>query len=323
MKKILPILLLSALFVSVFAFSASASVDVGDRFIPNFNSISSNHEGYDYILVWDGKDTGLTYIAFSQTPFFYSNGQLYNDDGLIWRYSDAGGYWDSPQLVNIFLTANAMTPNKYTLVWTSYDILRSDGSVYLSHIEPIYPICDGSTCPANDVNSDGVCDDCGMTLSLRSFGNVYEIVVKHSEDLTLLYRITEVETGTVFNAIYDDDRITISFDNQVRYQQFELVDGEWQEYNTVSIEWDNIVISHPVASSIIRSDFDVFYPNGDPFFLIPLWEKVEGVTQGMLNTEVEAVHSTMMILTLCGVGLVALLIGLSLLVKVLPRFLKR
>ena len=194
----------------------------------------------------------------------------------------------------------------YPLVWANHHIYDENNSIYLrgDGVE-----CDGSACPATDLDKDNICDDCGqlLTMSLRS---------------TLLeYAInTHVPNGL---SLYPNDKYWVITDNTeggytilMSNYPFTYSDGVLSTETTIR---KSTVITMSTGQNGGRgwstigsstSDFGVPVEASHPidgFFPIPLWTVVEGVTQGGAMELAEATGGTMTTLTLCGVGLMAFL----------------
>ena len=202
------------------------------------------------------------------------------------------------------------------VVWTDHDILAADGSVWMAG-----PSCDGTTCPATDANQDGVCDDCGLAFSFRSLGS-FEVVVDHAEDLTIRYVYNATVAGTTFDALYTDNRIIVTFSERVSHEQYKLVDGVWEYLSSDNVLYDSHEIGFTAGSKVLASDFDILDENGEVFFSLPLWEKAQNQWGTAVTATMETeVPRAMIVITLCGVGCLALLVALPLFGKVLRRFL--
>lgn len=97
-----------------------------------------------------------------------------------------------------------------------------------------------------------------------------------------------------------------------------------QNYNRYT---DNLSHTMPSSCSVVYSTFDILNQDGSVFFQAPkltLAEVVQGATKEALPHRLQdPTVGTMRVLVLCGVGLIALLMGLNLFGKVLPRFLNR
>lgn len=198
----------------------------------------------------------------------------------------------------------------FPIFWSAKDVYNSDGTLYIAGSL----ICDGSTCPATDMNFDDICDSCGSPLAynLRVTPKTYEFIIKHSDNLTLKYTYTETLAGTEMNAVYADDRVTVSFNNPVNHYQYKLVGDEWEEYASYPNTYGSHAMSLSETATILSSNLVVYDENGEVFFRNPLWMVTGQVVQGEMKNLTTETAGTMKVLVLCGVGLMALLVVLSL-----------
>lgn len=107
------------------------------------------------------------------------------------------------------------------------------------------------------------------------------------------------------------------------YRVYRIEDGMWvrqSEGNQISVTQ---TVQFGPFTDIVYSDLDI-YKDGTIFFPLPpkpLYQTVTEVgAQTLQSTAVPEVASTMMILTLCGVGLLALLMVLPLLGKIFSSY---
>lgn len=179
--------------------------------------------------------------------------------------------------------------------------------------------CDGLSCPTADTNLDSYCDVCGKRMRLYDSNMDYEVVVKHSDSLTVAYRFFETVKGTSFDALYSNGVITVTFDNPVGYQEFRLVDGVWEDYTAYVSKSGSVEISYTPTSSMVDSSIDIYDESGELFFPQP--RTLEMVIRRGLREMVTVLRRTVLTLVLCGVGCLASLIGSEVLLKVSRRFL--
>lgn len=297
MKKICSLLLVATLVISL-AVPAFAEEEV--------YTLHGNYTFYLILEPWpiiDGthykvnfKSNGVSYDGF---VLKYASQLGYHTNGGTQVVYEADTYWKNDAFRDISF------PSPVTVSKEFYEWFTANAKA---------PMCDGSTCPATDVNFDDVCDDCGLTLAynLRQTPNSVELVVKHSDSLTLKYVYTETLAGTAFNAVYADDRVTVTFDNPVNHTQYKKVGDDWELYSTLPNQYGNHVISLSGDASISTSDLDVYNTDGTLFFRNPLWMVVEKVTQGEMTNLLTETGGTMKTLLVCGVGCLALLVVLSL-----------
>lgn len=170
---ILVVLLVVALAVPVFA--STGDLEYNGVALPALPVEDNNP--YKYITYKDGRYTLHTSPVES---FYRPNGDIsVRNTGGITGYSLSNGTWHRTGVTN--RDSSSSSPPYYKagtveLVWSNYDFTQdnADGSttVFMAGTEPVVPpvICDGTSCPATDVNHDNICDDCGgvLTMSLRS-----------------------------------------------------------------------------------------------------------------------------------------------------------
>lgn len=322
-KIILAILLAVVLAVPAFATELSyngyeagdykeADIDHAAR---PFAVIGENSSGYKYLYFFD-----------EAKNLNRNTDQLmtWEDPCYSWTYVQEGlngpGEWK-------WDLRNSKVSELITPIWANYDIYKMDGTtLFLAGSEPSIPVCDGSSCPATDANVDGICDDCSMTLSLRSLtyptlpstdgSNAQTALVKtkysgvdaymysvFSSDST--YTIQGTSPGTVYQ---------IAVDGVAQYKQYVTTDGQnWVGIQDGSVN-DQTVGSGVIANTtVVSSTFNWYDDSGTLFFPVPLWEEMGQVTQGEMGVLTQETMETVSTLVLCGVGCLALLMLLSLL----------
>lgn len=108
-------------------------------------------------------------------------------------------------------------------------------------------------------------------------------------------------------------------------EQYKLVDGEWVKFGSGSVQYTAqpvCKISELRYSTLdIKRGSEVVFPQSFPQVPQTLPELVLNLGEATLITEAPEVLGTMKILTVCGVGCLALLISSPVLLKVLRRFL--
>lgn len=199
--------------------------------------------------------------------------------------------------------------------------------------------CDGSMCPVGDANHDNYCDDCGlpMVYNLRSTLLDYA----HSQiDLALegpipsgKYWLIEKAVTASPNPDWQNYNLYISADkfyldgdtlkagtgsSLVHKSQVwvDSITGDFKFTGWSSADTGN---HHFILSNIVDSSHGTSF-----FFPIPLWMEMEEVgEQTLTQTALPAMGSTMMIVTVSSVGLLALVTALILLSRKLKIFLKR
>lgn len=189
------------------------------------------------------------------------------------------------------------------------------------------PLCDGSTCPATDLNHDDICDDCGMafTYNLRDdttymYNDVQlPIVPSPFGDKATYYTLYDDGTGTYTLVAADvrfwedSGRIVVTEKGNLIYYAAASGDDEWSQFSTqTSGNWVHEVKSSDTVSwsSHIIHDFTTgaTFMQGDVNFLPPLME----LAGQALSGEMVKIGKTLTILVACGVGCLACLVVLSL-----------
>lgn len=179
-------------------------------------------------------------------------------------------------------------------------------------------VCDGSTCPATDANADGVCDDCGMVLSLRLTGYPTLPIVDGSNQHSVL---TSDSGGYSYYVYYSPSSYTIEgiagdqllakFSSNVNWKVFRCTDGRnWAE--NASSSGYQYGMGYTSDVTILSSSFDFYDESGNLFFPLPLWVEMGQMTEGEMGALTTETAGTMRVLAVCGVGLIALLAVLSL-----------
>lgn len=129
-------------------------------YIPNYGTHGI------YVVVYNNT-TGV-YSLFGTNGLAYTNSHMQLKDGWI-RYNKENNEWvynkqgDSSTMLAI--VTDDLPNNTYRLVWTSADFYIGT-TIFMQGTTPTFVKndCDGSSCPANDLNADGICDDCGGIL---------------------------------------------------------------------------------------------------------------------------------------------------------------
>lgn len=312
---------LSLLTVFVLAFSLAVPVGASnDMWLYNEHEYPAppdyDTEIYPYSAI--SVYYGTVYFHCNSKRGVVDNNKLQYSDSISVGYKLQNGVWiedyrrDTPTVYS-----SNFKDNVYQ--WSNYDIVNSDGSIYLEGTLAFNPngVCDGSSCPATDVNIDGICDDCGMALMSLSRSPVAPDVTGNNKNYVMFY------SGTVYQytAYTSNSSYTIRGEEYgARYRtylepsatatRFQSYDGiNWEQtYNGTTandypgeIGWD-----------LISSTYDWYTEEGDRFFPVPLWEEVQTVTQGEMGILTSETAGTMRTLVVCGVGLMACLMALSL-----------
>lgn len=292
----------------------------------------------DVLSVWDS-DTYPYAVVIEQ-----SNGYalvLYTELGYYKEYSSGSSHlnveagYENYKLVDGVWTFNGSTPlggysggfDCLRAVWSSADLYDVYGNLTFEG-SSVPQFCDGSACPATDENHDDICDDCGlpMAFSLRDDttydynGFVLPVLPVLDYDA---YWVMFPSGDTAYRLVASSKPFSVENGEVYVYEQTSLVffsagysSNEWSQYSTQNIttkysvgDAESIVwASHNIAN---KETGDVVF-NGDVNFRDPLWVEMEQVTQGEMMGLTQTMGGTMKTLVVCGVGLMACLVALSL-----------
>lgn len=214
-----------------------------------------------------------------------------------------------------------------TITWTNFDIYDRNGNFFYDGEEPAPPTCDGSACPATDLDHNNICDDCGniLAFSLRSdlltyayshmqqgldtFPSAeYWLITDNTEGGYTIHIATEPFTYGMSTGVLSSNGAIYS-SSVIQMESGQNGGRGWKNLSAgTPLEYGN-----PVESSHEIKDF---FPD-------PLWKEMEKVTQGAIVAEQIRINRTMGILTVLGVGCLALLIVLTLFGKRSLIFLRR
>lgn len=324
MKRILTII---SVFMLLFVCSISASAD---EVVPKYWSLN--------VPIKDMQTFTLTSTNWTST---YGSGS----SGTKIRTYIEGNYY----CIGMYGSNSTSTPNftsKFEL--SSGELWEHDG--YFAYFKHLYfpdleansslhlwlkangtpKACDGTSCPATDMNMDNICDDCGMMFAvLRDYTlpDVYTGWTDARQEFYhyafIYYDLDGAPTLIISSSkpYYND--VIGSVVVESNHVKFNVYGDSWRLTNS----YDNGATF--VTDSVIPS-FNMLTSNGNPAFShdtevfpIPLWQMIQGATQGEMEMEAVKITQTMGLLAVCGVGLIALLVSLVLLSKRSLLFLKR
>lgn len=278
-----------------------------------FSALPNDMGEYTYILTLGNEVSAYG----SSVPFvLHADIELVRPsaDCVVKYYVHKNGSWVFSETLNATSNTNFGRPNTY--IWGNVDLKYTDGSIYLSGSEPVYLYCDGSTCPATDLDHNNVCDDCGIVLTMSLRSSLWEYaqsVVANGMDIFESDYWVITDNGANGYKIYISDlpfEYISSTGNLVsnsvvqRTEVYDTSDGSYiggtswasKQPNTALDVGSPVATSHPIEG----------------FFPIPLWMEMDRLTQGEMVTMGQTLGGTMKILVPCGVGLVALLAVLKL-----------
>ena len=317
MKKLLPLLMAVMLIMAITipANAAWYTVEGTWRFNEQISRLSTEAP-WPYEFVCDG----VTYAGFQ-----YLIEDEYNKNLAYYTGEDASGYHVNAYLYdNVFLDWNDWVSDKYRTITFTYPQEMSSG-LYNWFTQNAVQVCDGSTCPATDVNMDNVCDDCGMTFAVRrsyapdgwpsslpdppSMDYLVYTVVKVGDD-TWLYMVNDEVTAT-FNFQTKTLKYTLPANSTKTVQRYVMRSGDdsWVYSSLGTLTADTF----DDTFQFIFTTEDIYdVSTGEVFFPEPLWLQVQGATQGGMTELTQKTVGTMKLLVLCGVGLLASLVVLRL-----------
>ncbi len=339
MKRFFTIFLCSIIIATIFIvpFSANAEETLSDSLLGvwEFNGAMSRPSQSNVTIedsfsfaVFD--DSGTKYLKSGMTVIVGANrlvSYVYYDSDTVY----SSNYWG----------INTYNPNTVTILTepTNATFITWFKSQF-TKVADLQTECDGSTCPTTDVNNDDVCDDCGLPFiySLRDdtyynyYGSYYPKLPNYDTStyqFAFIYDNPSLDAPSLYvsteNVYVDNGVVKFKYDGT--YLTYNFHNDQWIYVNKTDYEADTTVITnsdHLLWSNndVYKSD-DTIFLGGDPNFQIPLWEKVEQVTQGAITNFQTITGGNLMILTLCGVGLLTLLMGLLILLKVLRNYLPK
>lgn len=342
MKKLLSLLMVTMLVVSlaVPAFAVDVKYSYNGLVAPALPEYDTEtypnagifYHGGDYILIVCKKP-----LQFSRTD---ADGKIYTGKTSYswWTLTDGDWALNTADGYNSRSDGWWGTAADSMAIWTNTKIYFSGTTdIYLSGTEVVEALCDGSTCPATDVNEDGYCDDCGLRL-MRMIAppdgwpsnmpapptgfdsNSQYILMTKGDGYTYLYAFTPYDAspvsewntiGSVHNSMqlkmYDASGNGVNV-KRLTYRLSD--DGEWYQHDSQSV--DSTLFGDFEEIDMIYSTLSFYKEDGTLFFPLPLWAEVEKVTQGEMMTTLAETLGTMKILMVCGVGCLALLVVLSL-----------
>lgn len=268
--------------------------------------------------------TGLTSSWAQYSVNFVANGVQYDSLWISLNYTDKS------KVDMLYRKSN----DDNSVVWALKADVWSEGYQYItileepdyeslttlikSNAEKVILECDGS-CAVPDENLDGICEDCGFPFSLRNTGYEYN----HS--------VTFNTVNGVIRADYmSNEPFTIrGYKYGSSYRVEPSIDVYCMTYLNDELTYQGLVAMHypsyNLDDTVVSSTFDWYTSNdsGEIFFPLPLWVMVEKVTQGEMIPFSNQTVGNLMTLTLCGVGLITLLVALYLLLRMLRTYLPR
>lgn len=333
MKKFLSLFLIALVLCSAFVFPVSAN-NASGYFLSGtwyFNdtlTIPSPIIQYEVHFSYVGPHSpDVDGIRYMSTIYYgpaldgddYYELLYYNENGgkyETYYYSDLG--WGSDESARtITFNENGVYVNEHFYTW------------FTANATKIITECDGSSCPATDLNNDNICDDCGLPFVYNLRNDVkdyYGVMLPVVPDLfngkdtyyTLYENGTDAYTLVASDTYFEvyGSNVVINGKANIIYLAAEVGQTSWSQFSSQNATWDHFAVRP--FDQLIWSSHDVYNMDtktvvfeGESNFHIPLWTIPEGAIMEM-STKTK---QTMALLTSCGVGLMALLISLILLKK--------
>lgn len=326
MKRFFALMSAIVIVLSCMVVPASATF-YGDKDLPD---ISAYMEDYIHAYIWKYDNAYWLFVS-DNLEYGTSTGSKHvlasADEGRemkLYRSMSPYSTWVK------YSQGKAINQAAYngSFVWSKYNIYDNETNtvMYVGEFgDAPAPVCDGSTCPATDVNVDGICDNCGMTLmnlvrtptAPNVEGNNLNTVMFYS-GTTYYYTVYSSDDAYTIKGYPYGTRWRTDTSTSVNVRKYESHDGlNWaQTYN------DNSSSNYPGEQGydLISSTFTWYDENDEPFFPVPLWAEVEEVTQGEMMGLGQTMGGTLKVLVPCGVGLMACLVVLGLFGKRLLIF---
>lgn len=315
MKKLVSFLLV---FVLAFSLSISAfATNYNGVELPDVYSVWTNTTDNPYALIMGGSDWQFSskydyalYIARSPIYVQTSTNKVKCSVKVMY-YGAKGNSWEFVEWVTLDTSLDI-----YPIVWSSHDLIDTNGDIYF----PASVECDGTSCPANDINHDNICDDCGnvLTMSLRS--TLLDYAKTHAEtngnfaSTHKYYAVVEHPTDSDKYVVYVSEILMGSTDQQT------VTGGNMKMSVVVTMESGSF--GNQGWIDVDSWSGNVVYANHTiPFFFrVPLMVTVQGPTGEQMEMGTLNLTEVFSILVRCGIGLMALLMALVLLSKKLRRF---
>lgn len=213
--------------------------------------------------------------------------------------------------------------------------------------------CDGSSCPATDVNYDNVCDDCMLMFAVPRSYNLYDynghslpsfdfdqVITTSTGDLVLSKRYPYAylfKSGSDFTMVVidlplkvDDSNRLVTTQNHTYYYHFKLTEGStsWEQIGGVQEQYYAGVYNSSYMNVVwtktdLKNLNNEIIVEGDLNFPQPPLPLKEVVKEAVGKAEIlEALLKVLKVLIICGTGLLAFLILFGICHKVLSNFLR-
>lgn len=329
MKKIIIFLTVLCLLVSCFTlstFAAGNEVSPGVWTLNHETAVKPSFSQYVVDKSFSFTFAGKQFLGFS----YNSVGLSFNladssADPVIYTWSDGKIYYEEGGVR--FTAIKINVPSGQTLPNDVYEWFTANFT-YEGTVQ-----CDGTSCPANDVDHNNICDTCGniLTFNLRSTLLTYAHTVLQDW----------IDNGGVPNLDYwlivDNGNGYYIYSSASKFYQIDGVLYAGEDTNsrraihrtTVSERDDGVFVSSGWSTRPIGVDeiekIDVADSSHSVsfFFQTPLWKEIRKLAEVHLKTAaLPDLGGAMKILVVCGIGLLALVTGLVLLSKKFRIFLR-
>lgn len=177
MKRVLPVLLILALLVCCLpVMSVRASAEQYGTYLyngqefPDINSVWTDKETYPYALITRSNNTlwlltAVPYWFYDYSKNYYYGFYLDGNSRVSYKLSDDGTEWSYSNKQTS--TSAFFYWTQSNILWASFDILNSSGSVYLAASDPVATGATSPTIPVcvSDLNGQTISMDLGDTLT--------------------------------------------------------------------------------------------------------------------------------------------------------------
>lgn len=328
MKRALSLILCIALVCS---FTINVFAEEFNLEDTDLNSIDTG--AYSFITVIKSGYDGEYHLYLTHAPFIYAGDKrVYTVNG---EWVDCNQYditqpSDNPGVEYVYNVNNndwGRKPGSFTgagvggwLQWTSYNLSDSNGSV----VNPGSPFpgseCDGSSCPARDLDHDNFCDDCGLPLTATLRSTLLDFAKARAEfykDTYHYYAITEHATNDKYLLVFLSKEPMVAGGSN-----YDIVTGTDMQWATVMENSDG-TFGHTTIYPIDSWSGTLVYANHKiaNFLAPPLAVVIQGVTGEALKVEIPALGLEIRTITITAVCCLALLVGLVLLSRRFRAFL--
>lgn len=332
MKKIIIFTLCIIFTFSIIPFSAFAEVEEHTDFVIH----AGEYIGNDVINVAPLEMAMPFELHFTVDDKLHFYNFTFTSDGMLgytdttwsdtyWVYGYQNTGWTEPY--NIITVVGDTTVSRAQYVW------------FFANFKSYNKSCDGSTCPATDVNKDNICDDCGLTFSvLREYADPPSWPLVLPSPPAQYDSFTVVSTGGVYYLyMVDGDvpeiNLTLPNANGKVYLQFEI-EGDYPEVNIQGYTLIGDTWAYDSVGSMryfVFDDDDLqieystvdIYQNGVKVFPQPLWNQVQEPVQVGAIRVLSVVLETMGVLAIIVISLIVLSVLLVLFGKRSLLFLKK